>query len=399
MFRVDLYYLFRLKLQTIMFNRLYIHIPYCRQKCPYCAFFSQELSGSDLSRYAELLQQEMFLAAENTAPRHKLDSIYFGGGTPSLLDPQQIADLIYQAENLFGLAAEAEITLEANPGTIDFQRLSGFRQAGITRLSLGIQSFDDRMLMALGRIHSAQQAREAFSAARRAGFENIGIDLIHALPGQTSAMWLTELRQALQLAPEHLSIYGLTIEEDTPFAARYDSDSPQLPDEDLAAEMFETADDILEAHGYEHYEIANYARAGFRSQHNSGYWKRNGYLGLGAGAHSFLRDNGYGTRFSNAADLNEYRTALNSGALPRRDILQLSRPDAMAEYLFLGLRMSEGVLFSTFVQEFADALTDVFGQEITTLLEQGLLTEDTCGIRLTRRGLLLSNQVFQQFLP
>lgn len=382
-----------------MFTRLYIHIPYCRQKCPYCAFFSQEHTGNDLNRYAGLLQQEMLLAAENSAPRSKLDSIYFGGGTPSLLDPHQIADLLHQAESLFGLEEGAEVTLEANPGTIDFQRLAGFRQAGITRLSLGIQSFDDRMLRTLGRIHSAHQAREAFSAARRAGFENIGIDLIHALPHQTGAMWLTELRQAEQLAPEHLSIYGLTIEEGTPFAAQYDNDSRLLPDEDLAAEMFETADEFLEAHGYEHYEIANYARTGFRSRHNSGYWKRDGYLGLGAGAHSFLRDAGFGTRFSNAADLDEYSTALQHGALPRRDILPLARADAMAEYLFLGLRMAEGVKFSDFEREFGSGLTDVYRQEIASLLEQRLLREDSSGIRLTRRGMLLSNQVFQRFLP
>jgi oxygen-independent coproporphyrinogen-3 oxidase len=396
---VDLYYLFRLELQTIMFTRLYIHIPYCRQKCSYCAFFSQECSGDELDRYTGLLQQEMLLAAGRTAPRSKLDSIYFGGGTPSLLDPQQVADLLNQAENLFGLAAGAEVTLEANPGTIDFQRLAGFRQAGINRLSLGIQSFDDRMLRTLGRIHSAQQAREAFTAARRAGFENIGLDLIHALPGQTGALWLAELRQALQLAPEHLSIYGLTIEEDTPFAAQYDSDSPLLPDEDLAAEMFETADEFLEARGYEHYEIANYARTGFRSRHNSGYWKRDGYLGLGAGAHSFLRDAGFGTRFSNAADLDEYCTALQRGSLPRRDIQPLARADAMAEYLFLGLRMAEGVQFSEFKEEFGTGIREIFGQEITPLLEQGLLAEDSSGIRLTRRGMLLSNQVFQRFLP
>jgi oxygen-independent coproporphyrinogen-3 oxidase len=382
-----------------MFTRLYIHIPYCRQKCPYCSFFSQEHTGNDLNRYAELLQQEMHLASEDTPSQHRLDSVYFGGGTPSLLDPKQIADLLDQAEKLFGLAETAELTLEANPGTIEFQRLAGFRQAGITRLSLGIQSFDDRMLKTLGRIHTVQQAREAFSAARRAGFDNIGIDLIHALPGQTSAMWLAELRQALQLAPEHLSIYGLTIEEGTPFAAQFDSDSPLLPDEDLAAEMFEMADDLLEAHGYEHYEIANYARAGFRSRHNSGYWKRDGYLGLGAGAHSFLRNTGYGTRFSNAADLDEYSAALHNDVLPRRDFMQLSRADAMAEHLFLGLRMAEGVLFSTFEQEFGARLKDVFGQEVATLLGQGLLTENSGSIRLTRRGMLLSNQVFQKFLP
>jgi len=399
LFRVDLYYPFRLELQTIMFSRLYIHIPYCRQKCPYCAFFSQEPAVSDLGRYAELLQREMCLAAETATPPHRPDSLYFGGGTPSLLEPQQIAVLIQQAGKLFGLADNAEVTLEANPGTIDFQRLAGFRQAGVNRLSLGVQSFDDRMLRTLGRIHTAQQAREAFTAARQAGFQNIGLDLIHALPGQTGAMWLAELRQALQLDPEHLSIYGLTIEEGTPFAAQYDSDSPLLSDEDLAAGMFETADDLLKANGYEHYEIANYARSGFRSRHNSGYWLRDGYLGLGAGAHSFMMDGGYGTRFSNTADLDAYRTALQNGTLPRREILPLTRADAISEYLFLGLRMSDGVLFRSFEQEFGIGLEDVFGQEIALLLGQGLLTDDTCGIRLTRRGMLLSNQVFQRFLP
>ena len=382
-----------------MFTRLYIHIPFCRQKCPYCAFFSREQAGDDLERYSELLQREMLLAAENTAPPQRLDSIYFGGGTPSLLEPGQIARLIKRADQIFGLSAQAEITLEANPGTVDYRRLADFRLAGVTRLSLGLQSFDDRMLAALGRIHTADQAREAFSAARRANFANIGIDLIHALPGQTLEMWRSELHQALQLAPEHLSIYGLTVEEDTPFAAKFTRDSPLLPDEDLAAGMFETADDLLSAHGYEHYEIANYARTGFRSQHNSGYWKRDGYLGLGAGAHSYLRDAGYGTRFNNPADLDAYAAALQKGALPRTDFMMLEREDALAEFLFLGLRMSEGVRFNRFEQTFETGLRQVFAQEIDKLLAQGLLTEDPCGIRLTRRGMLLSNQVFQRFLP
>jgi len=382
-----------------MFTRLYIHIPYCRQKCPYCAFFSQEHTGNDLQGYVGLLQREMCLAAEKVASQHRLESIYFGGGTPSLLEPQQIEELLHLAEKLFGMAADAEVTLEANPGTVDFQRLSGFRQAGITRLSLGIQSFDDHMLKELGRIHTAQEAREAFAAARQAGFDNIGIDLIHALPGQTAALWQRELQQALQLAPEHLSVYGLSIEEETPFALRYGDDSPLLPDEELAAEMFETADELLESHGYEHYEIANYARTGFRSQHNSGYWQRDSYLGLGAGAHSFLRDSGYGTRFSNVADLDAYSSELHGGSLPHRNILHLTRADAMAECLFLGLRMSEGVSCTTFEREFGVSLDDAFGQVIARLRSQGLLAEDTHGIRLTRRGRLLSNQVFQQFLP
>jgi oxygen-independent coproporphyrinogen-3 oxidase len=382
-----------------MFTRLYIHIPFCRRKCPYCSFFSQEASGNDLDSYAELLCREMLLAAKHAAPQQKIGSIYFGGGTPSLLEPRKIAQLIDQAEQLFGVSAQAEITLEANPGTVDYQRLADFRQAGVTRLSLGIQSFDDRMLVILGRIHTANQTREAFSAARRAGFRNIGIDLIHALPRQTLDMWHADILQALQLGPEHISIYGLTIEEETPFAATYIRENPLLPDEDLAAEMFEAADNLLPAQGYEHYEIANYARDGFRSQHNSGYWKRDGYLGLGPGAHSYLRDTGHGTRFSNTADLRVYATVLQSGTLPRTDMMTLAREDAMAEFLFLGLRMSDGVRFRSFADEFGVGLTEVFAQEIATLLEQGLLTENPSGLCLTRRGMLLSNQVFQKFLP
>ena len=382
-----------------MFNRLYIHTPFCRQKCPYCSFFSQEPCGDDLDRYAGLLSSEIRLAAEQSATPQNLESIYFGGGTPSLMEPRQVERLIEAAGQAFGIAATAEITLEANPGTVELQRLADFRLAGVNRLSIGIQSFDDRMLARLGRIHTADQAQSAFNMARRAGFTNIGIDLIHALPEQTLQMWQTELRQAMRLGPEHISIYGLTIEDGTPFAARYTDNCPHLPDEELAATMFETADELLPAGGYEHYEIANYARAGFRSQHNSGYWKRDGCLGLGAGAHSYLRDAGYGTRFSNAADLDAYATAIQAGSLPRVDMMPLTREDALAEHLFLGLRMSDGVRFSEFKDAFGIGIGEVYAEEIAVLLKQGLLNKDAAGIRLTRRGMLLSNQVFHRFLP
>lgn len=395
---MDLFYPFRIKLQSIMFSRIYIHIPFCRKKCPYCAFFSQEHSTSDLNRYTESLCTEISLVAEHMATQRELDSIYFGGGTPSLLDPQQVARLIDQADRTFGLAAHVEITLEANPGTVDYHSLAEFRQSGVNRLSLGIQSFDDRMLTTLGRIHTAHEAQTVFAAARRANFENIGIDLINSLPGQTREMWRADLEQALQLAPEHISVYGLTIEEGTRFAVRYPENSPLLPDDDLAAEMFETADDLLGSRGYEHYEIANYALPGFRSQHNSGYWHRDGYLGLGAGAHSYLRDTGYGTRFNNVADLDEYARTLKCGELPRRDKTRLSREDALAEHMFLGLRMSDGVAFKAFEREFGADLNTTFGQELELLQSQHLLSADSAAIRLTRRGMLLSNQVFQHFL-
>jgi oxygen-independent coproporphyrinogen-3 oxidase len=315
------------------------------------------------------------------------------------MDSSQIARIIELAKQTFGLASHAEITLEANPGTVDYRKLTDIRQTGVNRLSLGIQSFDDRMLKALGRIHSSDQASEAFNSARQAGFDNIGIDLINSLPGQTVEMWQADLERALQLAPDHLSVYGLTIEDDTVFSAQYAGNSQLLPGEDLAAEMFETADDLLRSHGYEHYEIANYARPGFRSQHNSGYWHRDGYLGLGAGAHSYLKDTGYGTRFSNVADLNEYSHALTEGALPRRDFMQLSREDALAEHMFLGLRMSDGVAFENFEREFGIKLENAYRNKLDELQSQDLLTIDTTAVRLTRRGMLLSNQVFQQFLP
>ncbi|MGD0586288.1 MAG: radical SAM family heme chaperone HemW, partial [Oryzomonas sp.] len=338
------------------------------------------------------------LAAQAIGAESLLKSIYFGGGTPSLLDPNQIARLLQQAETLFGLGQGVEITLEANPGTVDQERLAAFRAAGVNRLSLGVKSFADPMLATLGRIHNGAEARQACQDARAAGFANIGIDLIHALPGQTLALWRHELEQALALAPEHISVYGLTVEEGTPFAGRYGDDSPLLPDEDLSATMFEEADELLTTAGYEHYEIANYALPGRRSDHNSGYWRRDGYLGLGAGAHSFLRK-GYGVRFGNPADLDDYARAIAQGHLPHQGEQTLTLRDAMAEFMFLGLRMADGIGCNEFQQEFGVGLKETFGGEVSKLTTLGLLETAGDRVRLTRRGMLLSNRVFAHFLP
>ncbi len=381
-----------------MFSRLYLHIPFCRAKCPYCAFVSQESRGGP-GGYADLLLDEMRLAARGCTPAKPLESVYFGGGTPSLLEPGDTARLIARAAETVGLSATAEVTLEANPGTVDQERLAGFRNAGVNRLSLGVQSFDDTMLATLGRIHTAQEARDAFAAARQAGFTDIGIDLIHALPGQTPEMWRSDLEQALLLAPEHISVYGLAVEEGTPFDERYPDDSPLLAGQDLAADVFEKAHDLLTGRGYEHYEIANYALPGHRSRHNSGYWQRDGYLGLGAGAHSFLRDAGFGTRFGNAADLDGYAAAIGRGVLPRRDVTLLSREDAMAEHMFLGLRMADGVGFDRFEREFGVAPEALYGRVFEELAAMGLLERDETAVRLTLRGWLLSNRVLGRFLP
>jgi oxygen-independent coproporphyrinogen III oxidase len=380
-----------------MFTRLYLHIPFCLQKCPYCAFVSKQAAHGEIDIYVERLLQEMRLAAGRYQTSQPLKSVYLGGGTPSLLSPQQISQLMQQTEKLFGIDCHAEITMEVNPGTIDEERLAGFRQAGINRLSIGVQSFDPDMLKLLGRVHSADQARNAFAAARSAGFNNIGIDLIHSLPGQSMAMWQKELQQAIQLAPQHLSIYGLTIEEETPFAATYQSED-LLPDEDSSADMYEAADKVLTAAGYEHYEIANYARPGFRSQHNSGYWQRDGYLGLGAGAHSFLRCGEYGIRFGNSTYIDQYCKDISTGKLSHQDLHELNREDAMAEFMFLGLRMSDGVTSKAFISKFGADLETIFGKELNKMAQQGLLTLADNRICLTLRGMLLSNQVFSVFL-
>ena len=380
-----------------IFTRLYLHIPFCLRKCGYCAFNSQEPLNNDLNDYAALLLGEMRLVPAAVTPGRLLDSIYFGGGTPSLLEAEQLGRMIQEAAGLFGLGPDCEITLEANPGTVEQARLTAFRSVGINRLSLGVQSFDDNFLDRLGRLHNAGQALNAFEAARKAGFENVGIDLMFSLPSQDIIQWQTDLKLAIQLSPEHLSIYGLTVEEDTPFAQRYPYDSPERPDDDLSADMFEMADDLLTAAGYEHYEIANYARSGYRYRHNSGYWKRDGYLGLGVGAHSFLKD-GNGVRVSNVDTLKGYREELAAGRLPRLDNQYLTRNEAMEEYMFLGLRLADGVDLKEFEREFGCPCRSVYGTVIDELVSLELLMTDKSRLRLTRRGMLLSNQVFNRFL-
>ena len=377
-----------------MYSRIYIHVPFCAEKCHYCAFISGRPERNDLAEYPALLMRELELGFRTTAP---INSIYFGGGTPSLLPPPQIKEIIDRIATRTTVLADAEITLEANPGTVSSGSMADFHAAGVNRISLGAQSFSNHFLECLGRIHTAEHSCQAFKDAREAGFNNVSIDLIHSLPGQSIDQWRSELQHAVQLSPEHISIYGLTVEEGTTFAHIYPADSPELADADLSADMFELADELLGESGFEHYEIANYARPGRRSQHNSGYWHRDGYLGLGVAAHSFLRD-GYGVRFSNSDNLEEYRHGVLSGQLKRIGEQQLTRNEAMAEYMFLGLRLSDGVAPHDFEREFGRSLDSVYGSAMTDLVRIGLLLRTEGAYTLTRRGMQLSNQVFTRFL-
>ncbi|WP_281183902.1 radical SAM family heme chaperone HemW [Trichlorobacter lovleyi] len=380
-----------------MFSRLYIHIPWCLSKCGYCAFSSKPLEPHKLEQTCTLLLQEMELAATAYPLNQPLQSVYLGGGTPSLLSAEQVSRLLACSRSLFGHADDAEITLEANPGTVSLDSLTGYYQAGVSRLSLGAQSFNDQLLQTLGRRHTASETRSAFQLAQQAGFSSIGLDLICGLPEQTMADWQQDLAAALALQPDHLSVYGLTIEEDTPFAGRYPAGSDALPDHDLSASMLEEADSSLTAAGYDHYEIANFARPGCRSQHNCGYWQRDGYLGIGPGAHSFLRQ-GWGIRWGNQGDFETWAAAIQNNRLAATEKQQLTREDALSEYIFLGLRMADGISLNGFAEEFGERLEHRFSEAIHQLQQAGLLTCSQDRLCLTKQGMLLSNQVFVRFL-
>jgi oxygen-independent coproporphyrinogen-3 oxidase len=309
-----------------------------------------------------------------------------------------VARLIEAAARLFHLDSGAEITLEANPGTVTLEKLAGYRAAGVNRLSLGVQSFHDPLLARLGRIHTSVEAVAAIDAARVAGFDNLGIDLIHTLPDETVAMWEDDLRRAVALDTEHVSAYALIIEEGTPLFGEAETGKLVLPHEDDAVEMLLLTVDFLASAGYEHYEISNFARPGRRSRHNQVYWRRGNYLGFGAGAHSFLRRGDGDVRWGNVETLPEYRQRVIDGHLPDMGRQILAMRDAMSEYMFLGLRMLEGVDMQAFSSEFGTAVTQVWPGAIEGLCRDGLLICDGAFARLSRKGFLLANRVFAAFL-
>lgn len=377
---------------------LYIHIPFCVRKCLYCAFNSTDTATVTPTEYAKLLVDEMEARAEQLPSSLRASTLYFGGGTPSLLEPESVGRIIEAAARLYPLESDAEITVEANPGTVNDGKLAAYRAAGVNRLSLGVQSFDDRMLERLGRVHTSREAREAFAAARRAGFANISIDLIHSLSGEDVTMWHEEMRQAVALRPEHISAYGLTIEEKTPYARLEEEGELALPDEEESAAMFEATGEFLVASGYEQYEISNFALPGQRSRHNQVYWQRGNYLGFGAGAHSFLRFTGHGVRWKNYDDVDRYLGDLKSGRIPEEWRTLLTEREAMAEWLFLGLRMLEGIEMERFRAEFGVPLDRVYAAEVKELCSLGLLEAIHGRLRLAPGGVILSNRVFEKFL-
>ncbi|HAE84342.1 MAG TPA: coproporphyrinogen III oxidase [Ktedonobacter sp.] len=378
---------------------LYLHIPFCHTRCHYCDFNTYAGILPLREPYVRALLTEIGMAGTvaqlpDGKPRRSR-TIFFGGGTPSLLSVSQISRILNACYTNFAVDEDAEITLEANPGTLSQEQLIGLRAAGINRLSMGAQSFDAELLKALGRIHSPKDITKAVHDARVAGFPSINVDFMFGLPGQTMSHWRETIDRALDLHIEHLSLYSLIIEEGTPFYTWTHEGRITPGDEDLCADMYEYADERLQEAGYKNYEISNWSLPGFQSRHNLTYWHNLPYLGMGAGAYSSFG----GRRFSDVRDPVEYIRLLKTHQWPEAESETIDKAQAMSETAFLALRTAQGLHLPTFEQRFAIPFTQFVGDRLRFVEEAGLLEREPDRLRLSKRGRLLGNEVFLRLLP
>ncbi|MBB6673971.1 radical SAM family heme chaperone HemW [Cohnella nanjingensis] len=375
---------------------LYIHIPFCTNKCYYCDFNSYVAAGQPIDAYLDALEREMERTV-SALPPETIRKVFVGGGTPTVLAPPQMTRFLASVSRHFPIAADAEFTMEANPGTTDPDKLEAMRAGGVNRISFGAQTFDNGLLAAIGRIHEADDVVNSIRNAKAAGFANLSIDLMFGLPRQTLEQLADSVSRALELDLPHYSLYSLKVEENTLFHRLYERGELPLPEEDAEVAMFEHLRERLGGAGYGHYEISNFARPGYESRHNSTYWRNEPYYGLGAGAHGYAN----GERHLNVKGVQPYIDAAQRG-LPRLETNPVSPREAMEDFMMVGLRLRAGVRQADFARQFAGArLTDVFGAELRRLLEQGLIeaTPGEDGYRLSERGVPLGNEVFGAFLP
>ena len=370
---------------------LYLHIPFCKSKCIYCDFYSLPSAEEQMDRYVSALSCHLI----ETAPRaagYTVDTVYFGGGTPSYLGEKRLKKLLKTIEKYYTLSREAEVTIEANPDSLqDFRMVRALRRCGVNRISLGVQSTDDDELKAIGRIHTFAQVKDAVAAVRKGGIQNLSLDLIYGLPGQTMEKWQTTLEQAADLGPEHLSCYGLKVEEGTPLWRM--QESLILPDDDLQADMYLWAVDFLERRGYEQYEISNFAKSGFASRHNLKYWTLQEYAGFGPGAHS---DFG-GVRYAFVRDLAAYCAGVESGGNILSESERISDRERHREYLMLGLRTAAGISRREFEARCRTSFDPIEGV-LEKLVSPGYVKKEEDRWHLTPEGFLVSNQIIGQAL-
>lgn len=388
---------------------LYVHIPFCVRKCAYCDFLSFPSEECERASYVDALLKEI-KGQKDKFKDYVVTTVFLGGGTPSLLREDDTARIFHALKESFDISRNAEITMEVNPGTVTAKKAAAWKLCGVNRLSIGLQSADDEELQMLGRIHTFQEFLDTWKIVREAGFDNVNIDLISAIPGQTLESWEKTLRTAAGLAPEHLSAYSLIIEEGTPFYKMYGEESGTagaedasnrqlpLPDEDTEREIYKITEQILNRYGYHRYEISNYAKEGYECRHNLGYWERKEYLGLGLGASSLVNEQ----RFRNTADMERYLKLFGTDGSKAGEVYEetevLSAQEQMEEFMFLGLRKMKGISGTEFEKSFGRTLDEVYGDTLDKLQSQGLIERAGDELRLTERGIDVSNYVFAEFL-
>lgn len=396
---------------------IYIHIPFCAKKCDYCDFLSMRADEGTKREYVNGLIREIELS-KDMMKGYKVDTVFIGGGTPSILREDYIEKIMQTLKDNCELSENAEITIECNPGTVNLKKLEAYKKSGINRISFGLQSANDNELRELGRIHDFEGFVESYKLARKAGFNNINVDLMSALPGQTPESYRDTLNKVIELNPEHISAYSLIVEDGTPMEERVEQNLVTLPDEDTEREMYYLTREVALKNGYNRYEISNYAKTGYECRHNEGYWKRVEYLGFGLGAASLYQNK----RYSNVSNLNEYIGLLLDGGndedyyggmvyqddvwdiqedtlnILHGKISTLSNKDMMEEFMFLGLRMTEGVSEEKFKMDFGRNIDAVYGEVIEKLEKQYLLERKEGRIKLTDRGVDISNYVMSEFL-
>ena len=370
---------------------LYIHIPFCKKKCSYCDFVSFSDKNSLIEKYKEAVIKEI---KSKDISKYKINTIYIGGGTPSILDSKCISDIINEVKDY--ILDNAEVTIEINPGTADREKLKKYKEIGINRLSIGLQSTDNKILKEIGRIHSFEEFLNIYSLAREVGFNNINVDLMLGLPGQTIEILEESVRKIIKLNPEHISIYSLILEENTKMCDMVNKGILKLPSEDIERKMYWKVKNMLESNGYIHYEISNFAKKGYESRHNSDCWEQKEYIGVGIAAHSYLNK----IRFSNTSNLEEYINNINSGDFDKNITINETQrdEDTKKEYMLLGLRKIDGVSISKYKNKFGENPVFKYRQELEKLVKENLLEIDGDNIKLTNKGLDLANLVWEEFV-
>ncbi len=375
---------------------IYIHIPFCVKKCAYCDFLSKPGSEETVEKYIQALCREMRAYCRSFL-QYKVVTIFLGGGTPSVLSGQQMKEIFATLREVFDIAEDAEISMEANPGTVTADKLLSYKKAGINRISFGLQSANDEELKLLGRIHTYDEFLESYELGRQCGLDNINVDLISAIPRQTLESWEETLKKVIALQPEHISAYSLIIEEGTPFAEIYGegcAKESELPGEGEERNIYRRTEALLAKSGYHRYEISNYAKEGKECKHNLGYWERKEYLGIGLGASSLI-DN---IRFHNTENMETYMACSEKTEQIRCDVEVLSETERMEEFIFLGLRKMQGISEKKFIEEFGRTFEECYGEKIRKLISDGLIEQNNEYFRLTKKGIDISNYVFAQIL-